>query len=63
MKPNPSDHNPSPDYLRSLIERAGLSQRAAAQAVGVSDRTMRHYLAGKTTCPYSVQFALECLGH
>ena len=61
VKPNATQHNPSPDYLRSLIEGAGLSQRGAARLLGVGERTMRHYLAGDTTCPYSVQYALEQL--
>lgn len=61
MKPNPNKHNPSPDHLRELVSRAGLSQRAAARAIGVSERTMRHWLAGTRTCPYSAQFALESL--
>jgi len=60
-KPDVNLHNPSPDYLRSLIEGAGLSQRGAARIVGVGERTMRHYLRGDTECPYSVQFCLENL--
>ena len=62
MKPDPSKHRPyDTDYLRSLVEGAGLSQRAAARAVGINERTMRYYLSGDNPCPYSVQFALESL--
>ena len=61
MKPKPETYNPSPDYLRSLIEGAGLSQRAAARAIGLSERTIRYYLSGQREAPYTVQFALECL--
>ena len=61
VKPNPDDHYPDPDYLRSLIEAAGLSQRAAAEAIGIGERTMRYYLSGDRTAPYPVQFALESL--
>lgn len=66
MKPNASHHNPDPRYLRGLVERSGLSQRAAACALGISDRAMRYYLSDETSrtyrpAPYSVQFCLECL--
>ena len=61
MKPNAEKHNPSPDYLRSLIEGAGISQREASRIIGINERTMRFYLQGKYDCPYTVQFALENL--
>lgn len=64
--PDSATHNPDPAYLRGLIERAGLTQRAAARAIGVSERIMRQYLADRVAstamdAPYPVQFALECL--
>lgn len=61
MKPDPNEHYPEPDYLRYLIEAAGLSQRAAAKAIKISERAMRYYLSGERECPYPVQFALEAL--
>ncbi|MDV5861977.1 helix-turn-helix transcriptional regulator [Pseudomonas mendocina] len=66
MKPNASNHNPDPRYLRGLLEKAGLTQRQAAQRLGISDRVMRYYLSAETSdsyraAPYPVQFALECL--
>lgn len=65
MKPDASNHNPDPAYLRGLLARAGLSQRAAARRIGISDRVMRYYLtdesAGYRPAPYPVQFALEAL--
>ncbi|MBU1330861.1 MAG: helix-turn-helix domain-containing protein [Gammaproteobacteria bacterium] len=66
MKPDASNHNPDPRYLRGLIEQAGLTQRQAAQLVGISDRVIRYYLSEETSdsyraAPYPVQFALECL--
>lgn len=66
MQPNAPEHyNPDPNYLRSLIEQAGLSQRKAAKIIGVSERVMRNYLSlnpnDYTKCPYTVQFCLECL--
>jgi predicted DNA-binding protein (UPF0251 family) len=55
-------HDPSAAYLRSLIERTGLSQNAAARQLGISDRSMRYYLSEtdrSNPAPYIVQVALE----
>lgn len=64
--PNSKHYNPDPGYLRTLIERAGISQREAARRLGISPRMMRQYLADtdvKTAAraPYLVQYGLECL--
>jgi hypothetical protein len=66
MKPDSSTHNPDPRYLRGLLEKAGLTQRQAAQLLGISDRVMRYYLSDEASesyraAPYPIQFALECL--
>jgi transcriptional regulator with XRE-family HTH domain len=65
MRPDASKHDPRPEYLRALLDRAGLSQRAAARRIGVSERVMRYYLADEAAdyrpAPYIVQFALESL--
>ena len=66
MKPDASQHNPDPRYLRGLLEQAGISQRKAAELLGITDRVMRYYLSAETSdsyraAPYPVQFALECL--
>lgn len=66
MKPDATLHNPSTEYLRGLLSAAGLSQRAAARTIGVSERMMRYYLMPADhpefrPAPYVVQFALECL--
>ncbi|MDO4897075.1 MAG: helix-turn-helix transcriptional regulator [Moraxella sp.] len=67
MKPNAqTSYNPDPDYLRELIAKTGLTQKAVAELVGVSPRMMRSYLTftDNTTyqkAPYAVQFAIECL--
>ena len=65
-RPDSSLHNPDPRYLRGLLGQAGLTQRQAAQLLGISDRVMRYYLSAETSdsyraAPYPVQFALECL--
>lgn len=64
MKPDSNQHNPDPAYLRRLLERAGITQRAAAQQIGISDRVMRYYLMSEDSesfrpAPYPVQYALE----
>jgi len=67
MTPDATKHNPSPDYLRALLARAGLSQSEAARLLGIDPRTMRSYLsdsaavARSSRAPYAVQFALESL--
>jgi len=63
--PNSKEYNPSPEYLRELIENSGLSQRAAARQIGISERSMREYLSltnRKKKASYAIQFALESLG-
>ena len=64
--PDATHHNPDPDYLRGLIDSAGISQREAARRLGISPRMMRQYLADSdiktaASAPYLVQFGLECL--
>ena len=63
--PNAALHNPDPRYLRGLLESAGITQRAAARKIGISERTMRYYLSDTAgdyrPAPYVVQFALEHL--
>ena len=65
MKPDASKHDPRPEYLRALLDQAGLSQREAARHIGVSERMMRYYLAPESAdyrpAPYVVQYALESL--
>jgi predicted transcriptional regulator len=63
MKPDIEELNNSPEYVRELVNKVGVSQNMAARMIGVSERSMRNYLAanGKQRAPYVVQFALECL--
>ena len=46
--------------LRKLLERAGLSQRAAALELGLNERTMRRYVAGEPI-PRVVELAAKYL--
>ena len=65
--PNKSFYNPDPDYIRALIEATGLSQRAVAEQIGVSERMIRYYVTRhrddtkgqKVT--YVAQYAIERL--
>lgn len=66
MKPNALNHNPDPRYLRGLLDRADVTQKQAADLIGISERVLRYYLsdtgsASYRAAPYPVQFALECL--
>jgi transcriptional regulator with XRE-family HTH domain len=59
-------HNTNPDYLRQLLEATGLSQRAVARRIGVSDRVLRYYLSDPDSdtwrpMPYPEQYAIEAL--
>ena len=64
MKPDARKHNPDPQYLRTMIESIGLSQRECARIIGINERQMRMYLAStgrREPAPYPVQYALEML--
>lgn len=37
----------TPDQIRDLLARAGISQVAAAKRIGISERSMRRYIAGE----------------
>lgn len=52
---------PTADLLRRLIEQAGLSQRQAADRLGVSPRTFRDWCAGKSEPPKAIILALRYL--
>lgn len=45
--------------LTKLLVRAGLSQRGAAKAIGINERTMRKYIAGESPIPRTVEYALR----
>ena len=66
MTPDKSNHyNPSPDYLRGLIGRIGLSQREIARRLGYAENNFRRHLihadrSSYRPAPYLLQLVLEC---
>jgi DNA-binding XRE family transcriptional regulator len=50
----------SRDLFRSALARAGLTQRGAALALGINERTVRRYAAGERI-PMVVWLALKAL--
>lgn len=60
-RPDARRHRPEPDYLRELLARAGISQRAAARALDLDERSIRYYASGEKEMPYTVQYCLEVL--
>ncbi len=44
--------------LQRLLDRAGLSQRGAAKALEINERTIRKYVAGESKVPKTVELAL-----
>jgi predicted transcriptional regulator len=68
MKPDATQYNPDADYLRDLLKRSGLSQRAAAATIGLSAAGFQNYIRKPDDkkyrkAPYTVQFALEALAN
>jgi transcriptional regulator with XRE-family HTH domain len=66
VKPDATLHNPDPEYLRDLLLKAGITQAAAATAIGITERVLRYYLSDTQSAtyrpaPYVVQYALEQL--
>jgi transcriptional regulator with XRE-family HTH domain len=51
--PGSSQLRMTPEQLRDLIVRAGLTQQRAAHLAGVKLRTMQQYLAGDRAMPLS----------
>ncbi|MGV8863243.1 MAG: helix-turn-helix domain-containing protein [Pseudomonas sp.] len=65
-QPDSAHHDPRPEYLRALLEQAGVSQREAARRIGISERTLRYYVSDPASgdyraAPYPVQYAIEHL--
>lgn len=65
-KPDATRHKPSPVYLRELLAKAGISQRKAAELLGMSAAGLQNYIRDPADpkyrpAPYVVQYALEAL--
>lgn len=52
-KPGSAQQRMTPDTLRDLLLRAGITQARAAELSGVRLRTMQQYLAGDRAMPLS----------
>lgn len=61
MKPDASEYNPDPEYLRDLIDSTGMTQPYLASLLGVDERTIRKWKTGERKASYLAQFALEVL--
>lgn len=48
------------DRIRYQLMLCGLSQRSGARELGIDDRTMRHYCAGRPV-PRFIDFAMQYL--
>jgi len=59
-KPGSAQGRMTPDQLRDLIARAGITQERAAALAGVEQRTLERYLAGTRAMPLSAS-GLLCL--
>jgi transcriptional regulator with XRE-family HTH domain len=49
----------TPAELRRILERHGLTQVGAAEALGITDRQMRRYVAGDRPVPVMLDYALR----
>ena len=70
--PDSTFHNPDPSYIRKLVYKSILIDKATSQAnvaniIGIDPRTLRYYMQvqgrkeGTPEAPYTVQYALEQL--
>jgi hypothetical protein len=49
----------TPRQLKKLLRDADLSQRGAARAIEIHERTMRTYISGEKEIPLKVEYALR----
>ncbi len=61
MKPDATKLDTSPEYVQALIGSTGMTQPDLARQIGVTDKTIRNWLAGRQPWPYTAQFAIECI--
>ncbi len=59
-KPGSAQQRMTPEALRQLIERAGITQARAAELAGVEQRTLERWLSGDRAMPRSAS-GLLCL--
>jgi len=50
--------HPSPEAVRSLLTRLGLTQAAAARLLCIDERTVRRYVSGQTIMHFPVLYTL-----
>jgi len=58
MKPDSRQHKDA-EYFRILVKKTGLTQLEISKKLGVTERSIRRYVANGA--PYCIQFAVECL--
>ena len=63
LRPDVTQYNGDPMYLRELLENADISQRQAAKHLGIGFSRLKEYLNlnGSGKYPYCVQYAIEQL--
>ena len=59
-KPGSSQQRMTPEALRDLLERSGITQARAAELAGVEQRTLERWLSGDRAMPRSAS-GLLCL--
>ena len=53
----------TPRQLRALLENNDFTQREAAEALGIHERTIRKFLSGESEIPLTVEYALRWIVH
>ena len=61
MKPNSKEYDPSPEYIRELINSTRLTRKELGKVLGCDKRTIQRWLSGDRRFNYRDQFALEAL--
>jgi len=61
MKLDKNNTQSNPEYIRGLIKKSGMTQKGAAESIGVAPRTLADWLNGNAKWSYPAQYALECL--
>lgn len=47
--------------LREILKRTGITQRAAAKRIGISERQMRRYVAGTAKIPVVIDICINSM--